>query len=206
MPVIIEVGANQGQDTERFLSYRDVELYSFEPVPQLAKDLIDRFGSNPKFHLIMAAIDVENGFKQFNISKGGDWGCSSLHQFAPDIHSKWSRGEFNYDETISKMMCIRLDDFVKLYGIKEIDYLHVDAQGNDFNVMKSLGDMIGIVKEGVCEVANHVELYDIEDNTVSVVKPWLESKGFEVRVEADGVGKQCADINGNEVNLFFKRV
>jgi hypothetical protein len=102
-------------------------------------------------------------------------------------------------------MCIRLDDFVKLYGIKEIDYLHVDAQGNDFNVMKSLGDMISIVKEGVCEVANHIELYDIEDNTVGVVKPWLESKGFEVRVEDDGVGKQYTTINGNEVNLFFKR-
>jgi len=54
--------------------------------------------------------------------------------------------------------------------------------------------------------ANHIELYDIEDNTVSVVKPWLESKGFEVRVEDDGVGKQNATITGNEVNLFFKRV
>jgi FkbM family methyltransferase len=209
MNVIIEVGANQGQDTEMFLSDPNNEVYCFEPVPDLANMLWQKFGNNKRFHLSTCAVDLENGWKPFNISKMGDWGCSSLHPFAKNINETWpGREDFKYHQTIENVMCIRLDTFMDIYGIEKIDYIHIDAQGNDFRVIKSLGDKIQNVKAGVVEVANKVELYDIQDNHISVVQPWLEGHGFSVRSEYDGVGKPyvgaCA-INGNEVNLFFNR-
>jgi len=203
--IIIEVGANQGQDTEKFLENSENIVYSFEPIPELAFKLWEKHGQNKNFHLITAAIDIENGWKKFNISKGGDWGCSSLHDFAPNIHSVWSRGDFRYDTFLANAMCIRLDTFMDIFNIQEIGYIHIDAQGNDFNVLKSLGDKINVVQSGVVEVSNKVELYDIKDNHVNVVKPWLEERGFKTRVEDDGVGKPMATINGNEVNVFFER-
>ena len=203
--IIIEVGANQGQDTEKFLENPENIVYSFEPIPELAFRLWEKHGQNKNFHLITAAIDVENGWKKFNISKGGDWGCSSLHDFAPDLHKVWSRPDFRYDTFLANAMCIRLDTFMDIFNITEIGYIHIDAQGNDFNVLKSLGDKINVVRSGVVEVSNKVELYDIKDNHVNVVKPWLEERGFKTRVEDDGVGKPMATINGNEVNVFFER-
>lgn len=203
--IIVEIGANHGQDTEKFLNEEGSIVYSFEPIPKLVLDLNEKFGKKPNFHLITAAIDVENGFKKFNISKGGDWGCSSLHNFAPDLKGKWDRPDFNFDDHIEQVMCFRLDTFMDLFKIERIDYLHIDAQGNDFNVLKSLGDKINVVQSGVVEVSNKVELYDIKDNHVNVVKPWLEERGFKTRVEDDGVGKEGATINGNEVNIFFER-
>lgn len=203
--IIIEVGANQGQDTEKFLENPENIVYSFEPIPELAFRLWEKHGQNKNFHLITAAIDVENGWKKFNISKGGDWGCSSLHDFAPDLHKVWSRPDFRYDTFLANAMCIRLDTFMDIFNITEIGYIHIDAQGNDFNVLKSLGDKINVVRSGVVEVSNKVELYDIKDNHVNVVKPWLEERGFKTRVEDDGVGKPMATINGNEVNIFFER-
>lgn len=203
--IIIEVGANQGQDTEKFLEKPENIVYSFEPIPELAFRLWEKHGQNKNFHLITAAIDVENGWKKFNISKGGDWGCSSLHDFAPDLHKVWSRPDFRYDTFLANAMCIRLDTFMDIFNIQEIGYIHIDAQGNDFNVLKSLGDKINVVRSGVVEVSNKIELYDIKDNHVSVVKPWLEERGFKTRVEDDGVGKPMATINGNEVNVFFER-
>ena len=203
--IIIEVGANQGQDTEKFLENPENIVYSFEPIPELAFRLWEKHGQNKNFHLITAAIDVENGWKKFNISKGGDWGCSSLHDFAPDLHKVWSRPDFRYDTFLANAMCIRLDTFMDIFNITEIGYIHIDAQGNDFNVLKSLGDKINVVCSGVVEVSNKVELYDIKDNHVNVVKPWLEERGFKTRVEDDGVGKPMATINGNEVNVFFER-
>jgi FkbM family methyltransferase len=203
--IIVEVGANQGQDTEKFLEKPENVVYSFEPIPELAFRLWEKHGQNKNFHLITAAIDVENGWKKFNISKGGDWGCSSLHDFAPDLHKVWSRPDFRYDTFLANAMCIRLDTFMDIFNIQEIGYIHIDAQGNDFNVLKSLGDKINVVRSGVVEVSNKVELYDIKDNHVSVVKPWLEERGFKTRVEDDGVGKPMATINGNEVNVFFER-
>jgi FkbM family methyltransferase len=203
--IIVEVGANQGQDTEKFLEKPENIVYSFEPIPELAFRLWEKHGQNKNFHLITAAIDVENGWKKFNISKGGDWGCSSLHDFAADLHKVWSRPDFRYDTFLANAMCIRLDTFMDIFNIREIGYIHIDAQGNDFNVLKSLGNKINVVRSGVVEVSNKVELYDIKDNHVNVVKPWLEERGFKTRVEDDGVGKPMATINGNEVNVFFER-
>jgi FkbM family methyltransferase len=203
--IIIEVGANQGQDTEKFLENINNVVYSFEPIPELAFKLWEKHGQNKNFHLITAAVDIENGWKKFNISKGGDWGCSSLHDFAPDLNTVWQRPDFKYDSFLANAMCIRLDTFMDLFNIKEIDYIHIDAQGNDFNVLKSLGEKINVVRSGVVEVSNKVELYDVKDNHVSIVKPWLEERGYTTRVEDDGVGKPMATINGNEVNIFFNR-
>lgn len=205
MRIVVEIGANQGQDTEKFLADENTVLYAFEPVPKLAYDLWERFGKNERFHLIAAAIDTQEGFQKLNISEHADWGCSSLHDFAPDLKQKWNRPEFNYTNYVANVMCMRLDTFMIFYRIPYIDYLHIDAQGNDFRVLKSLGSHIQYVRSGVCEAAQKVQLYDVRDNTVENVKPWLESYGFKVRVEDDGVGKPMATITGNEANLFFER-
>lgn len=201
MGVIIEVGANEGQDTVEFLK-QGKPVYCFEPIPNHAKNLWDRFGSDPNFHLMNMAIDLENGYRRFNIEERADWGCSSLHDVAPD-----NPNGINYTRHLENMMCMRLDTFMDLYGITEIDYLHIDTQGNDFRVLQSLGDKIACVKEGAAEVAKARKYYAVDDNTVEVVKPWLEEKGFSVSVVDDGIGKEHTGAcpNGNEANLFFKR-
>ena len=206
MKTNFEIGATQGQDTERFLSDPEVLLYSFEPVPALAKDLYDRFGKNPNFYLFPFAIESTNTFKKLNISEIADWGVSSFYDFSKNLAEKnWNWNQFQYTNYVSNILCLRLDVIIDLLNIKEIDYIHIDAQGSDFNVLKSLGDKIDIVKAGVCEVAQKAELYEDTGNTIDVVKPWLESKGFKVRAEDDGVGKPFATVTGNEANLFFTR-
>lgn len=200
MGVIIEVGGNQGQDTEKFLE-KDRLVYCFEPIPYLANLLSEKYGKLPNFHLMSFAIDLENGFKKFNIDNRADWGCSSLHDVAVD-----NPNGICYEDYIHNVMCMRLDTFMDLYEIEEIDYLHIDAQGNDYRVLQSLGDKIESVKEGVVEVSQKSKYYSVDDNTVEIVKPWLESHGFSVKVEDDGVGKEFATITGNEANLFFKRM
>ena len=201
MGVIVEVGANEGQDTIKFLD-EGKEVYSFEPIPHHAKLLWDRFGTHPNFHLMCFAIDLENGYRKFNIEERADWGCSSLHDVAED-----NPNGINYTTHISNMMCIRLDTFMDIYGITEVDYLHIDTQGNDYRVLQSLGDKIDCVKAGAAEAAQNAKYYAVDDNTVEVVKPWLESKGFEVSVVNDGVGKEHtgAAVTGNEANRFVNR-
>jgi FkbM family methyltransferase len=206
MKTYFEIGANQGQDTEKFLEDPEIRLYAFEPVPALAKDLFDRFGKNPNFFLLPFAVDNVNTFSKLNISEIADWGVSSFYDFSPDLAEKnWNWHQFQYTNFVHNMFCIRLEDFINLAGITEIDYIHIDAQGSDFKVLQSLGDKISIVKSGVCEVAQKAELYKDTGNTIDVVKPWLESKGFKVRAEDDGVGKPFATVTGNEANLFFSR-
>lgn len=83
------------------------------------------------------------------------------------------------------------------YNISHIDYLWIDAQGNDFRVLQSLGDRISDVKQGRCEVALEVNLYSNVDNTHTSVVAWLEQHGFEAKIEPHGHRK--------EADILFKR-
>ena len=198
MKTIIEVGANDGRDTQRFLADEQNQVYAFEPTPELIVHLQSNFKNRENFSLIPAAVDTANSFKWFNVAGQGDWGCSSLYEFTPDIHSKWEgRPDFKFTNRY-KVMTIRLDTFIEQYGIGEIDYLWIDAQGNDFNVLCSLGDKIRMVKEGKCEGSYTVELYQNTNNHVNTISAWLETQGFSCTIVPDSLGK--------EADLHFKRV
>jgi FkbM family methyltransferase len=192
--VIVEVGANYGNDTARFVQDKNNEVWAFEPTPELVDHLKDKFKDDKNFYLIDKAVDIEEGKRIFNIAGGGDWGCSSLYEFTEDIHEKWQgRPDFNITHTV-EVDTIRLDTFIVNNNIKKIDYLWIDAQGNDFRVLKSLGEKLDIVKEGKCEGSHTVDLYKTEDNKVVDIVKWLEDKNFECNVIPDNVNKE-ADVH-----------
>jgi FkbM family methyltransferase len=196
MTTIIEVGANKGTDTAEWLKDPNNIVYCFEPTPELCTLLWEKFSTFPNFHLFSGAVDIENSWKSFNIAGQKDWGCSSLHKFNTDIHQLWpGRKDFKFTKSVNTF-CIRLDSFLEMSNIKEVDYLWIDAQGNDWNVLKSLGKQLDIVKEGKCEVSYTVSLYNT-DNTIENVKPWLEKRGFIVKVNPDKKNKEC--------DLHFKK-
>jgi FkbM family methyltransferase len=166
---------------------RSAIVYAIEPTYELvSKHLYPKFQYNERVKICQWAIDVQNGFKKFNVASkmegAADWGCSSLYEFSDDIHEKWP-GRPDFEVTHSYTVpTMTLYDFCELYKIKEIDYLWIDTQGNDFNVLLSLGDKIDIVKEGRCEVAENVELYKNTNNKRSDVEDWLKSKNFNVQL------------------------
>lgn len=193
---IIEVGANWGTDTER-LAADGSRVYAFEPTPSLADHLRNKFRANTQVTVVCKAVDEHNGIAEFNIAGTGDWGCSSLYNFSEDIHEKWEgRPDFHFTDKC-EVETIRLDTFIHENEIDKVDYLWVDAQGNDFKVLKSLGDEIHRVVSGKCEGAFTVDLYEDADNSVDDIKNWLESNGFSCVVMPDNVNK--------EADIHFKR-
>lgn len=200
MKTILDIGANDGKETWERASLGDAIIYAFEPTWELlTKYLWPMAYENPNIRVIPFAVDIENSFKKFNIAGHGDWGCSSLHEFSDDIHTKWS-GRSDFHSTHSYLVpTITLYDFCTLYDIKEIDFIEIDAQGNDFNVLKSLGDKISIVKEGVVEASENVDLYKNVNNRVEEIRKFLLDNGFEIINENEN------DYLRAEVNIFFKR-
>jgi len=205
MRICIEVGANQGTDTDRFVTEYD-KVFAFEPIQELCNKLWEKYRFNPNVHIFPFAIDLENGFKNFNISTGYDWGSSSLFEFdyenlrggkwyAPDPN--FYRGDMETHHSYV-VPTITLYDFVTLYNIDKIDYLHIDAQGNDINVLKSLKDKINIVQAGILEVGCGLDIYKNTQNRVEDAIPFLNENGFQI-VDS------FVQTEGHEINLFFER-
>ncbi len=215
MKTIIEVGANSGQDSIKYLSDGDTFLYAFEPVPYLGDNLIkllDGAGIT-SYKLIRNAVSDTNGTATFHLSGtelAHNFACSSLHQFADDIHQKWGgRPDFVHTNAL-EVQTSRLDTFIESEGITEVDYLHIDAQGNDFTVLKSLGDKVRIVKAGKCEAANKVALYKDVDNSVYSIIEWLNSNGFKIKFINNHHGNPITidDLPNSteEVDINFERI
>ena len=215
MKVIIEVGANSGQDSIHYASQSDSFLYAFEPVPYLGDNLIKFLNSHSisNYRLIRNAVSDTNGKAVFNISgpdESHNYACSSLNQFADDIGEKWGgRSDFKHIDSV-EVDTIRLDTFIEGEGIEEIEYIHIDAQGSDFKVLQSLGDKIHIVKAGKCEAANTVALYKDVDNSVYSIIEWLNNNGFEITQLNNHHGESITieDLPNStqEVDINFKRI
>ena len=213
--IIIEVGANSGGDSIHYASQPNTFLYAFEPVPYLGNNLTGSLESAgiTNYTLIRNAVSDTNGKAVFNISgpdESHNYACSSLNQFSDDIQSIWGgRDDFAHIDSI-EVDTIRLDTFIDNEGIKEIQYLHIDAQGSDFKVLQSLGDKAGIVKAGKCEAANKVALYKDVDNSVYSIIDWLGNNGFKITYINNHHGEQIS-INDlpdstEEVDINFEKI
>jgi FkbM family methyltransferase len=190
--IYIEVGSNHGTDTEQFINDNSI-VYCFEPSMELSYELWQRYRDKDNVIIIPFAIDIESSFKKFNIAGTSNWGCSSLNDFNPKIHEEWpNRPDFMFTHSYI-VPTISLYDFIEIYKIPYIDYLWIDAQGHDFNVIKSLKDKISIVREGRCEAAHSISLYDNIDNNYLNIINYLSEYGFDTTYELDrsGIGAEC---------------
>jgi hypothetical protein len=94
---------------------------------------------------------------------------------------------------------VRLDTFLRLSGIPRVDFLKIDAQGHDLEVLKSLGDRIQDVVElkvEACAVSR--SLYQQAHNQSEEITAFLQSRGFSL------VESQPESL-GQERNLVFRR-
>jgi FkbM family methyltransferase len=200
MKIKIEVGANKGTETKELASDGSI-VYAFEPTHELLIEYLWPLSrENKNIRILPFAVDSENSFKQFNVAGHWDWGCSSLYEFSDNLKETWP-GRVDFSNTHSYIVpTITLYDFCELYKIETIHFLHIDAQGNDFNVLKSLKDKISIVNEGVIEASKNVELYKNTNNKVDTIKEYLKLNGFEI------INETINDAVEAEVNIYFKKI
>jgi hypothetical protein len=83
------------------------------------------------------AVSEIDGSADFHVN--GFDAASSLLPFVPEGLSRWEGRELLTQETVIQVPTIRLDTFLNAFGIKDVAFLKVDAQGADLAVIKSAG-------------------------------------------------------------------
>jgi FkbM family methyltransferase len=205
MRTLIEVGAFDGSDSLRYHS-QGYTVYTFEPKKDLYENLVNNTRHLSNYTVIPKAVCQTNGVTQFNICKAG--GASSILPFRSDeeLSKTWTPGRTDilYSGESYEVETIRLDTFIEQNNLQDtqIDFLHIDAQGVDLEVLKSTGKYIKNVMAGVVETVKeeYKSIYIGQtDNTLDNVSAYLAENGFQIsRVEGND-GTQC------EFNVFFNR-
>jgi FkbM family methyltransferase len=132
---LIEVGANLGQDSAYLsnkLGIASNDVYCFEPIEEYAKYIKDTYG----FQVITKAVSDSEQISDFFLPDEpiNNLGSASLRFH--NMNSKITR----------KVAVIRLDEWMSHSGLSSLDVLKIDAEGNSFEVLSSLGDSIRSVK------------------------------------------------------------
>jgi FkbM family methyltransferase len=197
MKIAFDVGACTGESLHRFSDY-DI-IYAFEPCKWSFERLVCNHKHNTKIIFVPYAVnDVQ---KQSDFYFYDSYGYSSLLEF--DKSGSFFRKSLETDPSInvlleiSQVNCIRLDNFMNEKDIDYIDYLKIDTQGNDLNVIKSLGSMIFNVK--VIEL--EIQIQPLYKNSYSKQDAfeYMKSRHFVLHEEKPN----GYDLDGYEHVLIF---
>jgi|TARA_B100000902_G_scaffold389848_1_gene437706 FkbM family methyltransferase len=148
---IIHIGAHTGEEISLYegLFKKDIEKHLFEPQQRLFKILSDKYYDTKNINLYNYACGEETGELLMNISSN-DGASSSILE--PKIHLEIHPDvEFNNKEVIKIK---QLDKF----NIHNSDFLNIDVQGYELNVLKGGKETLSRIKYIVLEI-NRDEVY-----------------------------------------------
>lgn len=159
-PVVVEIGAHYGEDSRRFLdTFKNITLYCFEPDLRNIS-IIKEFISDSRMTLFEYAVSNQDkesvdfylgyqskvsdetldkyswiGEKRYIHQKLNASGASSLRSGHPLV-----RGNNKI-----QVKTIRIDTWVNIHKITHIDFMWIDAQGAEEEVIKGLGSASSII-------------------------------------------------------------
>ncbi len=194
-PIIIEAGAYDGRETLRMATlWPQGTIHTFEPVPELFEKLKQNTAHLPHVRCYPMALGDTTGTATLYISEkptkpGKASQANSL--LKPDKRLELS--PLIFPRTI-QVPTITIDDWAKRYEIDHVDFLKLDIQGYELNVMKACPLILANVKVILTEV-EFVSAYEGQ-YLYADVKSWLEQQGFTM------IGKDFID----DIDWFFGNI
>ena len=191
-PVILEAGAHIGRDTVKMSTvWPQSTIYAFEPVPELYSQLVERTKKDVQTIICDSrALSNENGTATFFVSSGASTAASSLlepHEY------RIQRPEVQFHPIT--VTTITLDTWVAENNVSKIDFMWLDMQGAELNVLKAASTLLPTVHAILIEV-NLTERFK-GNPSYEDVTTYLENQSF-VLIARD-LPKH------NKINLFFTR-
>lgn len=183
---VFEIGANYAQDAlvcaEEF-HVDSKNVYVFEAHPEIYKSVKQLH----EFQCYNYAVYNTTGTMKFGLCRVDDQntGTSSLMD-----NEKWK-----YEKYVD-VKTIRMDEFLKEKGISNVDFLKLDVEGANWEVLDGFGDMLECIGAIQTE-AEHLSVYK-KGKLFKDIQRLLESVGFQmVLYERYGVQSDSLWIHNN---------
>lgn len=135
---ILEIGANDGLDTNRLLRFfGEARIHCFEPDPRAAQAFLSNVSDN-RAHLDMLAVGSYTGEAVFHASggspQGGTGAWDKSGSLKPPKNHLLAVPWCTFEESFNVSL-ITLDEWFRLSGIGRIDLLWMDVQGAEDEVI-----------------------------------------------------------------------
>nr|VFK56979.1 MAG: methyltransferase, FkbM family [Candidatus Kentron sp. TUN]VFK64723.1 MAG: methyltransferase, FkbM family [Candidatus Kentron sp. TUN] len=167
-PTILEIGANDGTDTLRFLElFENPRIYCFEPEPRAIERFRKNVGQRPNITLFEMALSDHDGeatFYQSNSQYGektsiimpDGWDLSGSIRKPKEHLTVFPWVTFEESITVRTVM---LDTWRREQGIETVDFIWMDVQGAEMDVFRGGTDTLARTRYLYTEYSDR-ELYE----------------------------------------------
>jgi FkbM family methyltransferase len=182
-PVILDIGACDGTDSIEFrMLFPRATIHCFEPEPSNFQKLLAKTeGLRITCHPL--ALGAAPGRARFFVSSGLSCASSSSLR-EPTGHIKAHPG-IRFDRIIDVQVA-RLSDWIQAHGVERVDFLWMDTQGTELDILRNTGAAL----KGVRVIHTEVSLIEFYKGAplYHEVRDFLLGKGFVVL--EDMLGKE----------------
>jgi len=174
--VLVDVGARKGFE-KHWDNYADqINLIGFEPNEESYKECVEK-KSNLQTSYYPFALDRKKGEKDFYITSY----LSACGFYKPDekmIKKFGSADTFNVTEVI-KVPTIDLDSFCVEYNIQNVDFIKLDTEGSELDILKGAEKTLKSSVIGISIEVEFIKMY-IDQPLFSDIDQYLRSLNFEL--------------------------
>jgi FkbM family methyltransferase len=187
--VVLDVGANVGQSAKRYVRcFSRARVYCLEPVQDTFRQLQENVRGNDRIHCVQAALGSVAG-------KG-----EMVLKDRPEMFFLLDRSKdplTNEDVVIEEVDVVTLDDFCADGNIRQVNYLKIDTEGRDLDVLRGGENMLNEHRVDFVELEAGMNASNKRHVPFETLKDYLESKGYLLF----GIYQQMHEWPTNEPHL-----
>lgn len=158
-PTIVEIGAHYGEDSLRFLeAFRDIQLFCFEPDPRNIA-IFKKYVNDSRVKLFEIALSSDKGTSTFyqayqeykldRIPSKYDWIDKKDYIGKHLNNSGASSLKKGYSHVLNEQIEVnteRYDTWCEENSVDSVDFVWMDVQGAERDVIDGMGDKIQNIK------------------------------------------------------------
>jgi len=175
MDTVFDVGSNVGYFTREFgLKYPDARFYLFEPSPTIFRGIRDILNLTPQHRLLERS-------KLFQIALGHTDGVAKFINRERATTNKIVSADFNTASLpVIEVKVTTGDGVCATEGVDHIDYLKIDAEGYDMNVLIGFKEMLSRAAIDFIQVEAGMSTDNKEHISEASFSGFLEVFGFKL--------------------------
>jgi len=199
--VILDIGACEGEDSLRYHSiFPRTRILAFEPLPKNAEIIRQALSHEmaDSFEFYQCAIGGEDGRGKLHVSAGRpenaasdkwDYGNKSSSLLSPAPLMSRFHAWLKFEQTVT-VDVLSLATVFDICGLDVVDFVHLDVQGAELEILRGAGDLVRKVRSVWLEVSDHA-LYNGQP-TSKEVEVFMKSAGFHKLLDtrSGGFGDQ----------------
>jgi FkbM family methyltransferase len=199
-PVILDVGANEGQSAEGFLTlFNAPVVHCFEPIPQLCELLKTKFHGRPDVNVVPCAVSAKNGRAQFHVNAFSQ--SSSLEPLNEQGAFRTIKNTHTVD--VIDVDVISLDDYCKDAEISQIEFLKIDAQGHSADVLKGAQSLLASRSIKLIQVEILFHNFYEKTESFSSIEAQLSQHGYRLytifHTDSEKIGEFAFNWSSGEI-------